>query len=314
MTRFPEKFVITLLLFFVFFRLELFNDKCFAEEPQRLYRAKQILEFGDFLGKRGEYYRAITEYERFLSFAPQSPLANLTRNKILRSYYFGKAFIEGAKWSGELASLGLYWDFYGNYYSGIFLYHGKEYKKARKKLQELRTALPILPDQAIFLDYRLFWVHLEMKNFDKSQERIESMELVAGNLSLRDHKKTEIYLGKIRAMKEGLSKIKNVPAGFALAGAFSSAILPGSGQALNGRYSDGFFSLLTIGILTSLTVLSFSKNEDILGFGLGGITLLFYTANIYGGYTSGQRQQRILYNKALIKLKQRALLPPEFIN
>ena len=62
-----------------------------AQEPDAL-RA-----FGDHLFRQGDYYRAITEYERFAFLAPEHPDVAQVRLRIGEAYYFGEKWDAAAR-------------------------------------------------------------------------------------------------------------------------------------------------------------------------------------------------------------------------
>lgn len=71
-----------------------------------------------------------------------------------------------------------------------------------------------------------------------------------------------------------------------LGGIFS--ILPGGGHFYCGRFGDGIYSSLVVGTASLLSYYYYNRDED-LKFSLSIFaTVLFYTANIYGGINSAR--------------------------
>lgn len=60
---------------------------------------QRIIRFAEELYKRGEFYRAITEYRRFLSYFPSSPEALDVHFKIFDCYFLGEHYLEAIDWS-----------------------------------------------------------------------------------------------------------------------------------------------------------------------------------------------------------------------
>ncbi len=56
----------------------------------------QILTFGNSLYKEEDYYRAITEYKRFIHFYPNHSLTNKIKFQI------GFSYLKGQKWDAAL--------------------------------------------------------------------------------------------------------------------------------------------------------------------------------------------------------------------
>ena len=59
--------------------------------------AESVRAFGDHLFRQGDYYRAITEYERFVFLAPEHPAAAAVRLRIGEAYYFGEKWDAAAR-------------------------------------------------------------------------------------------------------------------------------------------------------------------------------------------------------------------------
>lgn len=87
-----------------------------------------------------------------------------------------------------------------------------------------------------------------------------------------------------------------------LAGLFSS-IIPGSGKIYCNRHWDGFFSLITIGIMGWQAYDGFYQNgiKSIKGWILGTAAMIFYLGNIYGSVVAAQiyneGQEEKFFNK-----------------
>ena len=62
-----------------------------AQEPE------SIRAFGDHLFRQGDYYRAITEYERFAFLSPEHPDVAEVRLRIGEAYYFGEKWDAAAR-------------------------------------------------------------------------------------------------------------------------------------------------------------------------------------------------------------------------
>jgi len=63
-----------------------------------------------------------------------------------------------------------------------------------------------------------------------------------------------------------------------------SAIIPGTGKMYAGRFSDGFYSLILVGITSWQAHEGFHKNglESVKGWIYGPMATIFYAGNIYG--------------------------------
>src|SRR3972149_4955086 len=72
------------------------------EGSGRTIDEKMQMELGDYFFKEGDYYRAITEYRRFLFFFPQSEKGEEALWKISNSYFRGKKWDEDLWFANEL--------------------------------------------------------------------------------------------------------------------------------------------------------------------------------------------------------------------
>jgi tetratricopeptide (TPR) repeat protein len=283
------------------------------------FEKENLWKFAHYLEKEKEYYRAVTEYERFILYYPEDVRGQLANQGILRSYFFGEAYQEGARKAENLANSWKEWQIKGLYYAGIFHYFAREYDKALNLFSAGEKKIAV--DHRINFSanlpfyYRLLWVYLEKKEFASAEALLERFhkELAKANPLLPKSKEI-LYISHIQTLEKETLFLENMASPSPLAGALLSALIPGLGQTKNDRWQDGLFSFLSTGILAGLTYAAFKREEKSLGFALGTITFVFYSANIYGGYVSALRQSHINYQNALTDLKKKEFLPPEFIS
>jgi len=87
-----------------------------------------------------------------------------------------------------------------------------------------------------------------------------------------------------------------------LGGIFS--LFPGGGHFYCGRSEDGIFSFLVVGTCALLTNYYYHRGED-LKFGVSlGATILFYSANIYGGINAVRNYNYYQNEKYLKKIRE----------
>jgi hypothetical protein len=91
-----------------------------------------------------------------------------------------------------------------------------------------------------------------------------------------------------------------------------STLLPGLGQASQGRWRDGLISFITVGVFAGLSYMAFDGGERGTGYSLGTVALFFYTANIYGGYMAGYRRNELIRRKFLNRAREKGYLPANF--
>ena len=91
----------------IFFFLSLFSIPVYASQEIVLDSGRQ-LEFAEQYFQRGEYYRAIGEYERFIYFFPTSPKVEFAR------YMIGLSFLRGEKYEQAIQTFQALIDEYQN--------------------------------------------------------------------------------------------------------------------------------------------------------------------------------------------------------
>ena len=64
-----------------------------SAEPSE-FSADQLLMFGEHLMREGEYFRAITEYRRFLFYYPDDPRRAMVHFSIGLAFYRGESYVE----------------------------------------------------------------------------------------------------------------------------------------------------------------------------------------------------------------------------
>jgi len=235
------------------------------------------LAFADSLAARGDHYRAVTEYRRFLFLQPQSPLAARGRLSL----------------AGELSAL-------------------KNWQEVDQTLQELLRLHPLSPEghkaERLLADtayergdfglaryrYRLLlanpdadaqsyarrqigWTYLEQ---DRPDSALESFRL----LSPEEMETFSQAIASYRALE-----LKSPPLAMSL-----SALVPGSGQLYVGRVRQAALAFALNGIFILGTLEAF-QNENYV---VGGI-LLFLEVGWYGGniYNAGNNAHK--YNQRM---------------
>jgi len=66
--------------------------------------------------------------------------------------------------------------------------------------------------------------------------------------------------------------------------AAASAVIPGAGQAIQGRWGDAAVSFLLVAVPTAACVAIEPEEHEELGIALGSVGLFFHAGNVLGGY------------------------------
>ncbi len=269
---------ILLVGFFLLFRPEVLP----AEERSGLYLDENLqMDLADQFFKEGDYYRAITEYKRFLFFFPQSSRVEEALWKVAKSYF------SGGKWDDAISACEnlLKKIPASSLKSDALLLMGrafaekKEYSQARiffQKAQEISPGTPIEDDA--HLQTALTYVKEE-----KWSEAAQEFRKIDKNSKL--YPKGEFFA-------QGLDRIQEVPQKSPGMAGVLAAVLPGAGHLYCERYRDATIAFLLNGAFIWGMVESFEHNNYVVGGILTFFELGWYSGNVYSAVSSAHK-----YNK-----------------
>jgi tetratricopeptide (TPR) repeat protein len=232
------------------------------------------LKLGDAFLSEGEYYRAVTEYMKFLILFPKSRKCD-----------------------------------YALFNIGMAYSRGDEHKKAADAFAALREKYSesAFAPAAAFHE-GLSYVRLEMpdmagKAFDRVVKLYPSSEyaptalmgksllLLGGRDSNGCRKELELFLAdypddprgtNVREAITLLDREGEPPQKSPLLAGVMSTLVPGSGHIYAGHYGDGITSLLLNGLFMAGTVVAVRQENYAVAGIVGVIGLPFYFGNIYG--------------------------------
>jgi len=259
-------------------------------DPERQF------QFADQYFQKGEYYRAVGEYERFIYFFPLSDRVELAR------YMIGLSYLRGERYQEATETFNALIEEYRNreYALKSYLALSKAYtllKRYDMALITLQNFITIAPDQGIRDEayYQRGWVYLEMGLWEKARESFEK-------IPQQSWERYNLNQISIELKKKRPIKGKNPT----IAGLL--AIIPGGGHLYCGRKRDAFISFLLNGAMIYAAYEAFDNDLDALG---GIITLFelgFYSGNIYSAVSSAHKYNRDERNRFLKYLKKHAKL------
>jgi len=251
-------------------------------------------EFAEQYFQRGEFYRAIGEYERFIYFFPLSDKVPLARYMIGLSYLRGERYEEAIQAFNALIEEYQHTEYALKSYLGVSKAYVllKHYDMALTTLDNLIT---IGPDQQIRdkAHYQKGWVYLEMGMWEKARDGFEKIS--PENRERYNVKQILIELKKRRPIRQKSPAVAGL-----------LAIIPGAGHLYCDRKRDALISFLLNGAMIYAAYEAFDLDLDALG---GVITLFelgFYSGNIYSAVSSAHKYNRNERNRFLNYLKKRA--------
>lgn len=237
--------------------------------------------FADSLFDRGDYYRAITEYERVIFFYPELPIAKTSRFQIALSYFKAEKFDQAISQFRALAK-----DYPDQetgrkslFMVGEAYYEKRDYLRAVDVYTTFIESYPADP-YAGKARLRIGWAYLHQGYWQQAQEEFQK---VPPGTPLRK---------QAEGLAEDVKKYEDIPRKSpALAGGLS-AVLPGSGQLYVGRPGDAAAAFLLNGAFIWATAEAFHNHNNVTG----GILLFFesgwYLGNIYNVVSGAHKYNR----------------------
>jgi tetratricopeptide (TPR) repeat protein len=256
--------------------------------------AEKMLSFADSLFERGDYYRAITEYERVIFFYPDHELAKAARFQIARSYLKGDRLDQAIERLKAL-SMDLPNEAIGrkaSFMLGEAYYQKREYSRAADYFESYIETYP--GDERVdAARIRIGWSYLRQ---GKWQQAGEEFAKLPSDSPL--HTQAE-------GLIEGAQDYPGIPTKSPTLAGGLSAVLPGAGQLYVNRPGDALVSFLLNGAFIWATVEAFQNDNDVTG----GILLFFesgwYLGNIYNAVNGAHKYNRRNEQKFLDGLQEK---------
>jgi len=252
-----------------------------AEGEKVSVDAKLQMDLADHFYQEGDYYRAVTEYKRFLFFFPRHARTEEAQWKIARSYFHGKKWDEAISASDNLIK-----KFPSTAYqaealllTGLCFKEKKEYSQARfffGKAKEQAADAPTA-DEA---QWQIAATYLKEEKWKEASSEYRKI-----------NKSSKLYL-KSERFAQGLDRIHEIPQKSPATAGILAAILPGSGHLYCERYRDASIAFLLNGAFIWGIVEAFERENYVIGGILTFFELGWYSGNIYSAVASAHK-----YNK-----------------
>ena len=263
--------------------------------------ADSILTFADQLMREKEYFRAITEYQRFLFYYPHD------QRSAMALFRIGLALYRGQDYSGALHTFRQVTQRYPEtpYGKQAWLWQGESLMQQADYSGAERLYSTIIHQQADtattqFAHYQRGWTFLYRRQWEEASA---AFRLVSPESSLHA---TAQRLAQ--EATEGGQQPKKSPA---LAG-IMSALLPGSGQLYNGRPGDALLSFLLNGVFIVGTLQALQEDQLAIAGVLSFFTAGWYAGNVYSAVNGAHKHNRHVETTYLGDLENRfRLQPPE---
>jgi len=233
---------------------------------------------GDYFFQEGDYYRAITEYKRFLFFFPQNVRAAEAHWKIARSFFHGKKWDESLSASNDLIKKFPFSPYKAEalLLSGLCLKEKKDYSRARLFFGRAReeAADVTLADEA---QWQIAATYLKEEKWKEASVEYKKIRENSKLYPQSDH------------LAQGLDRIQEIPQKFPATAGTLAAIVPGSGHLYCERYRDAAIAFLLNGAFIWGMVEAFDQKSYVVGGILTFFELGWYSGNIYSAVSSAHK-------------------------
>lgn len=223
------------------------------------FSSPNILKFADYLYKQGDYRRAAGEYLRYLSTDGDRRLYAWKRAVI--SFEKSGEFYQGIKICLEAEKEFPQEAFFPVERAGLLI-KSEKYDKVGEILEERDW-----PQNVKNKLKQAKFIALIMSG---KWEEAEEFSSILPPASYSTFLKQQMYKRKKLGWKSPTKA------------AIFSAIIPGAGKFYAGRWKDGLYSMLVIGLSGWQAYSGFKSGAKTKGYIFTGLTAFFYAGNVYG--------------------------------
>ena len=245
-----------------------------AAEKGILLTEEVQLKVADSFMSEGEYYRAVTEYKKFLILFPDSEQSDSVLFKIGMAYYQGDEFETAAR---AFTSVGVrYPDSRyaptAGYHAGLCYWRLDRLDEAAAAFTSVATRYPASVDAPRAL------LETSLVEFDRKDLAGSRRELQRFLAAYPQDNRSE----KARDAITLLDRDRELPRKSPVVAGLLSALVPGAGHIYAGHYGDGVTSFFLNGLFIAGTVVAVQQENYAVAGVVGVIGLPFYLGNIYG--------------------------------
>jgi len=237
------------------------------------------LKLGDSFMAENEYYRAVTEYRKFIILFPDSDQADSVWFKIGHACYQGEEFEMAARafaCFGEKYPASKYSPAAG-YQAGLCFWRMDRLDEAATSFASVATSYPISTEaRRSLLEAAL--VEFDRKNIPESRRMLERFLDAYPDDGLTVKARSAINLMD-----------REIPRKSPAAAGILSAVVPGAGHVYAGHYVDGISSFFLNGLLITGTIAAVRHEEYAVAAVVGTISVPFYIGNIYGAANAANK-------------------------
>ncbi|MFH2012834.1 MAG: tetratricopeptide repeat protein [Pseudomonadota bacterium] len=289
-------FILFFLISTFFFNCSILADELKPETQSRSLIVDEASQFSlaeKFFNER-DFYRAITEYKRFIYFFPESNLLEVAYFKIGEAYFRGKRW-EDAVYAfkkviekfpeGKLTDRSFY-------LSGMAYFYQKDFLSSRKQFKKVIDSFP----SSKLTDDTMLQIAMSYVEEEKWPEAQGSFREIT--------KESDLY-PFAENFASGLGEIDKLPLKSPSLAGTLAAILPGAGHLYTGRKKDGTTAFLLNGAFIWGAVESYNSENYVVAGILTFFELGWYFGNIHSAVGSAHKYNRRLKNDYIRSLKSK---------
>ena len=252
--------------------------------------------YAESLFKEGDFYRAITEYKRFIFFFPEE-------KKTEKCYFrIGESYFKAKKWAEAVEALKVFITRFpissmlndALYLKGMAEKNLKKYDDALSTFEEIiKTTSGESKNRAIYQKALLL---VDMKEWKRAGEAFSEIP-----------DKSVLSPGA-RIYSSGLENIDNLPRKSPTTAGVLAAIVPGAGHLYTERPRDALVAFLLNGAFIWAAVELFDDGKYVAGGIVTFFELGWYTGNIYSAVGSAHKYNKRVEEEFFENLKNRSSL------
>lgn len=268
--------------FFIF--LSLLSPECVLAK-QIIIDSDDQFRFAYEYMEKGEYLRAVREFERLIYFFPQD------KNVPRAHYLIGFCYLKGKEYESARKVLERVYKTYSQRPiagKALFLIGESYYIQGVSDEAEHYFEKVVEGDlRSEFKDatlYRLGWSLMKANRWKEASEAF-----------IRVGKRSPLYSHSLDLSKKSLQG-ERLPRKDPTAAGLIAGIVPGLGHAYCNRYKDGIVAFLLNGLFILAAVESFDQGNNVLGGILTFLELGWYSGNIYSAVNSAHKYNRKVRN------------------
>jgi TolA-binding protein len=242
--------------------------------------ADQILGFADALFNEGDYFRAITEYKRFLFLHPADARSGRVQLQIGLSYQRGQQWDDARQTFEAIAQQHPDPEIRAEaaYLIGETAFRQGRYAQAIADLRPVAERYGQTPigERARYL---LGWSYLRARQWLEASQTFATIDTASP------------LFPSSRALAEAAREGEHLPRKSPALAGFMSGIIPGTGHFYTGRWRDGTVALLLNGAFLAAGIEAVSAGNE-----AAAALLLFFEAAWYSGAIYGAVNAAHKYN------------------